>query len=66
MPKSEKGDSKKSSKLDGYFHWSREPSVGLFAVLLIPSIVGVAHLFGGEVGRVDVFVLAGQIVVFVL
>lgn len=33
MPKSEKGDSKKSSKPDGYFHWSREPSVGLFAVL---------------------------------
>ena len=33
MPKSPKGESKKPSQPAGYFYWSREPAMGLFAVL---------------------------------
>ena len=33
MPKSRKPDAKASPEAGGYFYWSRDPAVGLFAVL---------------------------------
>ena len=56
MPKSRKPDAKVASEVSGYFYWSRDPAMGLFAVLplwlvyiLLRSQLAPAERNGAEV-----------------
>ncbi len=66
MPKSRKPDAKVASEVSGYFYWSRDPAMGLFAVLplwlvyiLLRSQLAPAERNGAEVLLLQQFARLG-------
>ena len=66
MPKSRKPDAKVAAEVSGYFYWSRDPAMGLFAVLplwlvyiLLRSQLAPAERNGAEVLLLQQFARLG-------